>query len=136
MAQGLSAQAIWIVWPAGTGACQAGGPRLLDGTARSLRLAAEDVALSRRKQGFESPRERQVSPKPLKSLNNKFSQPLEPAVVVSLGGTFHAGNHGSDQELARRLSRPQEGSQAAGGGDRANTRQAHVSPDMAQALAG
>jgi hypothetical protein len=28
-------------------------------TARSLRLAAQDVALSRRKQGFESPRERQ-----------------------------------------------------------------------------
>ena len=27
--------------------------------ARSLRLAAQDVALSRRKQGFESPRERQ-----------------------------------------------------------------------------
>ena len=26
----------------------------------SLRLAAQDVALSRRKQGFESPRERQV----------------------------------------------------------------------------
>jgi hypothetical protein len=26
---------------------------------RSLRLAAQDVALSRRKQGFESPRERQ-----------------------------------------------------------------------------
>jgi hypothetical protein len=45
------------------------GPRLLarDGDRRyllsfsacSLRLAAEDVALSRRKQGFESPRERQ-----------------------------------------------------------------------------
>jgi hypothetical protein len=29
-------------------------------TARSLRLAAQDVALSRRKQGFESPRERQA----------------------------------------------------------------------------
>jgi hypothetical protein len=28
-------------------------------TSRSLRLAAQDVALSRRKQGFESPRERQ-----------------------------------------------------------------------------
>ena len=28
--------------------------------ARSLRLAAQDVALSRRKQGFESPRERHV----------------------------------------------------------------------------
>jgi hypothetical protein len=28
--------------------------------ARSLRLAAQDVALSRRKQGFESPRERQL----------------------------------------------------------------------------
>ena len=27
---------------------------------RSLRLAAQDVALSRRKQGFESPRERQL----------------------------------------------------------------------------
>ncbi len=70
MAQGLSAQAIWIVWPAGTGACQAAGSRLLDGTARSLRLAAQDVALSRRKQGFESPRERQkfqyVNGKPLR----------------------------------------------------------------------
>ena len=30
--------------------------------ARSLRLAAQDVALSRRKQGFESPRERQFLP--------------------------------------------------------------------------
>jgi hypothetical protein len=39
--------------------CQAAISRLLDGTARSLRLAAQDVALSRRKQGFESPRERQ-----------------------------------------------------------------------------
>jgi hypothetical protein len=29
--------------------------------ARSLRLAAQDVALSRRKQGFESPRERQLN---------------------------------------------------------------------------
>ena len=29
--------------------------------ARSLRLAAQDVALSRRKQGFESPRERQCA---------------------------------------------------------------------------
>ena len=38
----------------GTGACQAAGSRLLDGTARSLRLAAQDVALSWRKQGFES----------------------------------------------------------------------------------
>jgi hypothetical protein len=28
-------------------------------SAGSLRLAAQDVALSRRKQGFESPRERQ-----------------------------------------------------------------------------
>ena len=27
----------------------------------SLRLAAQDVALSRRKQGFESPRERHIS---------------------------------------------------------------------------
>jgi hypothetical protein len=36
---------------------------------RSLRLAAQDVALSRRKQGFESPRERQVQLKLLKSLN-------------------------------------------------------------------
>ena len=29
-------------------------------TDRSLRLAAQDVALSRRKQGFESPRERHL----------------------------------------------------------------------------
>ncbi len=33
----------------------------------SLRLAAQDVALSRRKQGFESPRERQSFPKTLES---------------------------------------------------------------------
>src|SRR2546422_7981094 len=104
MAQGLSAQAIWrMAGQLGTGACQAAGSRLLDETARSLRLAAQDVALSRRKQGFESPRERQVSSKPRKSLNSKFSQPLEPAAVVAVGGTFHAGNHGSHQELARRL---------------------------------
>jgi hypothetical protein len=34
-------------------------PERLSGRAGSLRLAAQDVALSRRKQGFESPRERQ-----------------------------------------------------------------------------
>src|SRR4051812_2195194 len=32
--------------------------RAISDTLRSLRLAAQDVALSRRKQGFESPRER------------------------------------------------------------------------------
>jgi hypothetical protein len=39
-------------------------------SACSLRLAAQDVALSRRKQGFESPRERGVSKKPSTILNN------------------------------------------------------------------
>ena len=36
----------------------------------SLRLAAQDVALSRRKQGFESPRERHMIAKALMDLNN------------------------------------------------------------------
>jgi hypothetical protein len=36
----------------------------------SLRLAAQDVALSRRKQGFESPRERHGSKKPSTIPNN------------------------------------------------------------------
>ena len=41
-------------------ACAACGTQLSPGSwPSSLRLAAQDVALSRRKQGFESPRERQ-----------------------------------------------------------------------------
>ena len=40
---------------------RAGDRGYLDSSWRgSLRLAAQDVALSRRKQGFESPRERQI----------------------------------------------------------------------------
>src|SRR5262245_49883104 len=37
----------------------------ISGRSGSLRLAAQDVALSRRKQGFESPRERQVGASPV-----------------------------------------------------------------------
>ncbi len=46
-------------WPQEQGdqPCVLGGSRLFRGPS-SLRLAAQDVALSRRKQGFESPRER------------------------------------------------------------------------------
>jgi hypothetical protein len=54
--------------------------------ARSLRLAAQDVALSRRKQGFESPRERQGHKKALGRRNSLIVQSLTPAAVVSLGG--------------------------------------------------
>jgi hypothetical protein len=52
---------VWLL-SRGAGALLArGGDRryLRSFSARSLRLAAQDVALSRRKQGFESPRERQ-----------------------------------------------------------------------------
>jgi hypothetical protein len=38
---------------------RAGAIGSISETSSSLRLAAQDVALSRRKQGFESPRERQ-----------------------------------------------------------------------------
>jgi hypothetical protein len=52
---------LWLLsWGAGTLLARGGDRRYLRSfSACSLRLAAQDVALSRRKQGFESPRERQ-----------------------------------------------------------------------------
>src|SRR5712671_5150868 len=53
-------------------ACAHAGSTLLR-PARSLRLAAQDVALSRRKQGFESPRERQKN----QELSGKSGCPVQ-----------------------------------------------------------
>ena len=52
---------VWLLsWGAGALLARGGDRRYLRSFfACSLRLAAQDVALSRRKQGFESPRERQ-----------------------------------------------------------------------------
>src|SRR4029434_2011512 len=56
----------------------------ISGRSGSLRLAAQDVALSRRKQGFESPRERHVPSSNAASLLLQPSASLLKAIITAV----------------------------------------------------
>jgi integrase len=92
----------------------------------ALRLAVQDIALSRRKHGFDSRRARQVSSKVQQIRKELHHQVLRPAAVVSSGRIIYAHFYEHHQKRARRLPCAQEGAEGARASRRSGNRHSEV----------